>query len=55
MNKSGAARTALVALTILMFVPHQAEAILGTTGLLEGRIRSKETREPLVGANVVVV
>jgi outer membrane receptor protein involved in Fe transport len=55
MNKSAIARTCLLGLTILLFLSHQARAMLGTTGILEGRLSSKETHEPLIGASVVVI
>jgi outer membrane receptor protein involved in Fe transport len=48
----------LTVLNVLIFstlLQHYSQAVAGTTGILEGRITSKESREPLVGASVVVV
>jgi outer membrane receptor protein involved in Fe transport len=50
--------SALVVLNVLTFslmLLLDSQLLAGTTGILEGRILSKETHEAVVGANVVVI
>jgi outer membrane receptor for ferrienterochelin and colicin len=55
-NLSRPALSVSTILAVCCFVgTMNAEPVLGTTGILEGRIRDKQTKEVLVGVNVVVV
>lgn len=40
---------------ILLLFAAAASALAGTTGILEGKVTDKETKEPLVGVTVVIV
>jgi len=45
----------IIACQLLLSAEGLNAALRGTTGILEGRVRDKQTREPLVGVNVQIV